>query len=78
MSDALPMCAVCGHAVERMHKDHNIFADTYTFFVCCHGEVEAVDISAETLKGAHSMAMGRAFERPRALLVEASGTEANP
>jgi hypothetical protein len=72
------MCAVCGHAVERAHRDHDIFTDTYTFFVCCHGEVEAVDISAEALKGAYPMTMGRAFERPRALLVEALDTETGP
>lgn len=67
----LPMCAVCGHVVERMYQDRDIFSDTYTFSVRCHGEVEVVEIATEVFADASQVTVGRAFERPKALLVEA-------
>ena len=63
----LPMCAVCGHSVERMYQDRDILADVYTFSVHCHGEVERVDISTEAFAEVQQVTMGRAFEGPRTL-----------
>lgn len=69
MSDlGLPMCALCGHFVERMHKTFDILTDTYTFSVHCHGEVERIDIGEEAFANALQVKLGRAFEKPRALL----------
>ena len=64
---ALPMCAVCGHAVERMHRDYDILSNTYTFSVHCHGEVERVEIGTEAFAGVRQVTMVRAFEGPRTL-----------
>jgi hypothetical protein len=39
-----PMCAVCGHPVERLTEERHPFFDRTIFTAYCHGDTETVTI----------------------------------
>lgn len=47
----LPMCAVCGRAVERVDVDHDILRNLTIFVARCHGATEEVELTAYDIEG---------------------------
>jgi hypothetical protein len=63
----LPMCAKCGHPVERMEVQRRYWDCQTRFTVYCHGESETVDINEELIiiAGKGGIKVGVAFQNNR-------------
>ena len=58
---ARPLCAVCGHPVDRMTETYDLDRPRIRFVAYCHGETEVVTIEEEETQGRVDPSLGTAF-----------------
>jgi hypothetical protein len=66
----LPLCWVCKHPVDSIHRDSSFTDMTDTFTVRCHGDEQTVKLSAYEICDANAISIGFAFKPESAVTKE--------